>query len=122
LDEEQASESLLSLHNELAALQSRLNDAAGRLSRVRKTRAKVKQRKSEAIRRGLKGLEEDDGVLSALDAHERWVVSDLQSAGVPNDVDWSLFGLEGLEDATPLLEGGPSVVPEETSSGGAARG
>jgi hypothetical protein len=46
-----------------------------------------------------------------LDAHENWVVNDLQSLGVPNEVDWSQFGLGNeFGDVNQLVTspGGPS--------------
>ncbi|KAF6513904.1 hypothetical protein HZS61_007229 [Fusarium oxysporum f. sp. conglutinans] len=56
-DEDEASEDLLKLHEEMAALQSRLALAAGRLSRIRKIRNRVKEKRSEATRRGLQEVD-----------------------------------------------------------------
>ncbi|UZP42999.1 hypothetical protein NXS19_010815 [Fusarium pseudograminearum] len=86
-DKDQASEDLLKLHEEMAALQSRLSLAAGRLSRIRKIRTQVKQRHSEATRRGLQEVDQTDTILSGLDAHEDAVLRDLQVDHVPNEVD-----------------------------------
>jgi hypothetical protein len=124
-DEEDAGEDLLKLHEELAELQTRMAAAAGRLSRLRKTRSKVKERRSEMVRRGLQGLEEEDALLDMVDAHERWVVHDIQAQGIPNDVDWATLGLgDELANASPLID--PSLlasgVVDESSSGGAAHG
>ncbi|KAK0367473.1 hypothetical protein CLIM01_15170 [Colletotrichum limetticola] len=91
--EEEASDALLDLHAELARIQSEIAEAAGRLARIRTIRKKVKERHVETFARGMQELEEEDRVLPALDAHERWVVSDLQAAGVSNDVDWTSFGI-----------------------------
>lgn len=115
-DEEAASEDLLKLHEELADLQSRLSLAAGRLSRIRKIRAKVKQKRSEATRRGLQEVDQQDNLLSMLDAHEDALVRDLQMDHVPNDVDWASLGLgDDFLDASPLF------CSDETSSGVAGR-
>ncbi|EXK75825.1 hypothetical protein FOQG_19411 [Fusarium oxysporum f. sp. raphani 54005] len=116
VDEDEASDDLLKLHEEMAALQSRLAAAAGRLSRIRKIRARVKEKRSEATRRGLQEVEKEDGILSMLDAHEDAVVRDLQVDHVPNDVDWSSLGLgDDFLNASPLFDFG------ESSSGAAGR-
>lgn len=116
VDEDEASDDLLKLHEEMAALQSRLAAAAGRLSRIRKIRARVKEKRSEATRRGLQEVEKEDGILSMLDAHEDAMVRELQMDHVPNDVDWSSLGLgDDFLNASPLLDFG------ESSSGAAGR-
>ncbi|PNP61353.1 hypothetical protein FNYG_13916 [Fusarium nygamai] len=53
VDEDEASDDLLKLYEEMAALQTRLAAAAGRLSRIRKIQARVKEKRSEATRRSL---------------------------------------------------------------------
>lgn len=116
MDEGEASDDLLKLHEEMAALQSRLAAAAGRLSRIRKIRARVKEKRSEATRRGLQEVEQQDGILSMLDAHEDAVVRDLQVDHVPNDVDWSSLGLgDDFLDASPLFD--PGIVGGSSSEG-----
>ncbi|KAJ0267424.1 hypothetical protein COL940_014383, partial [Colletotrichum noveboracense] len=85
--EEKAGEELLTLHQEFARLQTQIAEAASRLSRIRKTRKLVRERQTEAFERGMQEIDEEDGVLPALDAHERWVVNDLQFQGVENDPD-----------------------------------
>ncbi|SCN91155.1 uncharacterized protein FFE2_07218 [Fusarium fujikuroi] len=111
-DKDQASEDLLKLHEEMAALQTRLAEAAGRLSRIRKIRNRVKEKRSEATRRGLQEVEQQDNLLSMLDAHESALVEDLQVDHIPNDVDWSAFGLgDNFLNASPLFDSC------ETSSG-----
>lgn len=108
-DEDEASEDLLKLHEEMAALQSRLALAAGRLSRIRKIRNRVKEKRSEATRRGLQEVDRQDEILSGLDAHEDALLRDLQVDHVPNDVDWSALGLgDDFLDASPLFEVGGS--------------
>ena len=111
-NEDAASEDLLKLHKEMAALQSRLSLAAGRLSRIRKIRNKVKEKRSEATRRGLQEVDQADNILSGLDAHEDAVIRDLQVDHIPNEVDWAALGLgDELFDASPLFKSG------RTSSG-----
>ncbi|CCF44382.1 hypothetical protein CH063_13814 [Colletotrichum higginsianum] len=107
--EEKAGEELLKLHEELARLQSLMATAAGRLARIRKTRKLVRDRQAETFRRGMKEIDESDALESALGAHERGVVEELQFMGVSNDVDWSSFGLG--DDFSGL---GPLVVEEES--------
>ncbi|KAF6525264.1 hypothetical protein HZS61_011059 [Fusarium oxysporum f. sp. conglutinans] len=108
-DEDEASEDLLKLHEEMAALQSRLALAAGRLSRIRKIRNRVKEKRSEATRRGLQEVDQQDAILSGLDAHEDALLRDLQVDHVPNDVDWSALGLgDDFLNASPLFEAGES--------------
>ena len=105
-EEEEASENLLALHTQLAELQSQLAAAAGRLSRIRKIRSRVKGKSAELFERGMRELDAEDDLVPALDGHEQALVEDLQSIGVPNDVDWSSFGL-GLEFESlgPLVPG-----------------
>ncbi|ORY60690.1 uncharacterized protein BCR38DRAFT_349772 [Pseudomassariella vexata] len=88
-EEEEASENLLALHSRLAEIQSELALAAGRLSRIRKIRKRVKNKSSELFERGIAELDKEDDILPALDSHERY----MRSMGVPEDVDWSSFGL-----------------------------
>ncbi|CCF44766.1 hypothetical protein CH063_03421 [Colletotrichum higginsianum] len=107
--EEQASDALLGLHEKLARVQAEVAEAAGRLARIRTIRKKVKERHLETFSRGLQELE-DDELLSALDAHEQGVVGDLQSIGVPNEVDWPSFGIG--EEFADL----GSLVPERSES------
>ncbi|KAM0412756.1 hypothetical protein ACHAPD_007802 [Fusarium lateritium] len=86
-NEDAASEDLLKLHEEIAALQSRLSLAAGRLSRIRKIRSKVKKKRSKATRYGLQEVDQADDILSGLDAYEDAVIQDLQVNCVLNEVD-----------------------------------
>ncbi|ORY71530.1 uncharacterized protein BCR38DRAFT_311094, partial [Pseudomassariella vexata] len=51
----------------------------------------VKNKSSELFERGIAELDKED--LPALDSHERCLVEDMRSMGVPEDVDWSSFGL-----------------------------
>ncbi|SCO87610.1 uncharacterized protein FRV6_11737 [Fusarium oxysporum] len=83
--------------------------AAGRLSRIRKIRNRVKEKRSEATRRGLQEVDQQDAILSGLDAHKDTLLRDLQVDHVPNDVDWSALGLgDNFLNASPLFEAGKS--------------
>lgn len=79
---------------DLEELQSQLNAAVSRLLRIRKIKRKTKERRDELFRRGMQELDEEDGILSALDSHEQWVANDLSALGVSSEVDWSAFGLD----------------------------
>lgn len=106
-EEEEASDDLLALHEKMAELQSSLAAAAGRLSRIRKIRARAKAKGSELFQRGMEELDKEDGLLPALDSHEHFVVEDLQSMGVSNEVDWSSLGFgSDFVDLGPLVETG----------------
>lgn len=96
-EEEEAGEHFDSLNAQLFELQNQLAEAAGRLSRIRKTRKKAEERGEELFRRG---VAEADAEVAA----EQSAVQDLQQLGVPNDVDWSSLGV-GLdfEDLGPLI-------------------
>lgn len=104
-EEEAAGEVLESLHTQIAKLQTELSEAVNRLSRIRRTKKRMKQRSEELVRRGMQELDEEDGV-----------VSDLQHMGVPNDVDWSSLGIgREFADLGPLvLQTGETslLVPE----------
>jgi hypothetical protein len=122
-DEEEAGDEVIQLQAKMSALQSQLADAASRLARIRRIRKKTKERSSELFRRGIQELDSEDGVLPALEAHEHWVVEDIQALGVPNDVDWEALGLGSeFQDVGPLLDVGESsgVAPGDTavSAGG----
>ncbi|KAH9225155.1 hypothetical protein K456DRAFT_59688 [Colletotrichum gloeosporioides 23] len=75
--EEQASDALLDLHEKLARVQAEVAEAAGRLSRIRAIRKRVKERYVEIFTQGMQELEEDD-ILPALAAHKGSVIGDLQ--------------------------------------------
>lgn len=117
-EEEEAGDKLLELHTQLADLQSQLSTAVNRLARIRKIRNRVKDKSSELFRRGMAELDAEDGILPALDAHERWVVNDLGAMGVPKESDWSAFGLgEEFLDLGPLIPPAPSGETASTGAG-----
>jgi hypothetical protein len=69
----------------MVSLQTSLSTAVARISRIRKIRARVKERSSELFRRGIEELDKDNDILPALDAHEFHLVDDLQFLGIPNN-------------------------------------
>ncbi|EXM16873.1 hypothetical protein FOTG_14842 [Fusarium oxysporum f. sp. vasinfectum 25433] len=110
-DEEEAGEDLLKLHEELAALQARMAVAAGRLSRIRKTKNKVKEHRASEFRRGIQGLEGEDKLAEELSRREHEASEELQSLN-PEGIDWGSLGL-GDFNFDPLS----SDVVGESSSG-----
>ncbi|KFH40338.1 hypothetical protein ACRE_090000 [Hapsidospora chrysogenum ATCC 11550] len=86
-DEESANEDLKAIHAKMLEMQSQLSAAVARLSRIRKIRNRVKERSSELFRQGMEELDKEDGLLPTLNAHEQHVVSDIQSLGVPDEVN-----------------------------------
>jgi chromosome segregation ATPase len=110
-DEEEAGEDLLKLHEELATLQARMAVAAGRLSRIRKTKNKVKERRASEFRRGIQGLEGEDKLAEELSRRENEASEELQSLN-PEGIDWDSLGL-GDFNFDPLS----SDVVGESSSG-----
>ncbi|KAI7762650.1 hypothetical protein LZL87_014273 [Fusarium oxysporum] len=110
-DEEEAGEDLLKLHEELAALQARIAVAAGRLSRIRKTKNKVKERCASEFRRGIQGLKGEDKLAEELSRREHEASEELQSLN-PEGIDWDSLGL-GDFNFDPLS----SDVVGESSSG-----
>jgi len=97
--------------DDLIELQAKLSAAVSRLARIRRIRNGVKAKSEELFNRGMDELEQESETLAALDAHEILVVNDLQNLGVPNEVDWSQFGLGGdFGDVNQLVTspGGPS--------------
>jgi hypothetical protein len=108
-EESEASKDLVEIHRQMTDLQTQLSTALGRLDRIRKIRDRVKGKTIVEVQRSMLELDKEDGLLPALDSHEQFVVEDLQSMGVPNEVDWSTFGFEN--DFADL---GPLVGPEDT--------
>ena len=73
----------------------------------------MKAKSEELFHCGIDELEKESDVLPTLDAHESWVVSNLQGLGVPNKVDWSQFGLsDEFRDVNRLV-----TSPSEPFSG-----
>ncbi|KAI8660043.1 hypothetical protein NCS56_01222900 [Fusarium sp. Ph1] len=108
-DEEKAGEDLLKLHEELAALQARMAVAAGRLSRIRKTKTKVKERRATEFRRGIRGLDNEDGLSEELSRREDAISKELQSLN-PEGLDWESLGLGGFNFDSFVVNRNPSGV------------
>jgi hypothetical protein len=118
VQEGEAEDALLDLQSKLVELQSQLSDAVGRLARIRRIKRSVRERGAQASDRVMEELDKEDGVLPALEAHERHVVGDLQALGVPNEVDWSSLGIGDFDGMGPLLGG----LGFEDSNAAAVRG
>jgi hypothetical protein len=103
-DEEEAGEDLLKLHEELATLQARMAVAAGRLSRIRKTKNKVKERRTTEFRRGIQGLDGEDKLAEELSRREEAATEELHSLN-PENIDWDSLGL-GDFNFDPLSSSG----------------
>ncbi|CZS83168.1 unnamed protein product [Fusarium graminearum] len=113
-EEEEAGDKVLVLHNQLSELQASLAEAVSRLQRIRKIKKKVKERGADLFERGVQELDKEDNIAPALQSHEDWIVRDLESLGVPNEIDWASLGLgDDFGDVGPLKE--PPVG--ESSSG-----
>jgi hypothetical protein len=114
-EEEEAEEAL-------EKLQEQLSTAVARLSRIRKIKKQVKERHRETFQRGMEELDREDGIVSALDAHEQGLMGDFQAMGVPDDVDWNALGLgsefSNLGPLLPVDSGDPggTVVTSTGSS------
>jgi hypothetical protein len=116
-EEDKANLDLLQLHEKMTEIQSQLSTAVGRLARIRKIRNHVKGKSLELAERGMLELDKEDKILPALDSHEHYVVDDIQSMGVPNDVDWASFGLgEEFAELGPLVPSGAANIPQESPS------
>jgi hypothetical protein len=89
--------------DDLIELQAKLSAAVSRLARIRRLRDGVKSRSEELFNRGMDELESEAATVSALESHERHVVEDLHALGVPDNVDFSVFGLgDEFNDITQL--------------------
>lgn len=96
-EEEEAGEYFNSLNTQLIKLQAQLAEAAGYLSRIRKTRKKAEERGEELFHRG---VAEADAEVAA----EQSAVQDLQQLGVLNDIDQSSLGVSlNFTNLGPLI-------------------
>lgn len=92
-----------------------LQEVLARLSRLRKQRQLLKSRGSDLFARGMRELDEEDGIRSQEEAilAEQQSVGEAQLAGAIDVVDWSSLGLDFFDSG--------SVVAGETASTGAGR-
>lgn len=93
----------------LFTLQTQLSTTLSRLACLRRMKQVIKEKSSEAFRRGMRELDEENGI-SLIAYEEQMVVSDIQSLGIPNDVDWSTFGL-----GNKFVDLGALVETEDTT-------
>lgn len=100
----------------LFLLQTQLSTAVGRLARLRRMKKVVKEKSSEAFRRGMQELDEEDGVSSSIVDQENFVIGDIQSMGVPNNPDWSSLGLgDEFAELGSLVPSGDANIPQSSS-------
>lgn len=85
----------------------RLTEAAGRLSCIYKIQNRVKEKRSKATYWGLQEVEQQDTLLTILDAYKSALVEDLQVDYILNNVNWSALGLgDDFLNASPLFNSG----------------
>lgn len=111
------------LDSELARSELELQEALARVTRLRRQRDAVQSRTRELFNRGMRDLDESDGVRSQEEAilDEQQAIGTAQSLGAVGVIDWSailpevdLFGAEGA-GAAPV-GGNPSFSVEHSSS------
>ena len=80
-----------------------LLEAMARLARLRKQRRLLKERGDSLVSRGVRDLDEADGVRSQEDAilAEQQAVGSAQALGAFGVIDWSAMDLESLLDGAP---------------------
>lgn len=106
------------IDTEIEKTESDLNEILGRLARLRRQRASLKDRSSDLLRRGMRELDVEDGVRSQEQAilDEQQTVADAQLTGAFRIVDWSAM----MSDADlfgDLLVDGTGVSGVGSSSG-----
>jgi hypothetical protein len=101
----------------LFTLQTQLSIAVSRLARLRRMKKVIKEKSSEAFRRGMQELDEEDGVPPSIVDQENFVISDIRSMGVPNDPDWSSLGLgDEFAGLGPLESSDGANIPQGAPS------
>lgn len=90
-----------------------LQETLARLARLRKQRRLLRERSSQLVSRGMRELDEEDGVRPQEESlvAEQHAVGDLQASGAFGVIDWSALCLDELG---PVAAGG-------SSSGGVER-
>lgn len=114
-EEEETGERVESLNAQMLELQSKLAEELGRLSRIRKTRKKAKERGEELFRRGIM---EEDAAVAAEQSSEQ--VADPGPSSVSGDLvsfEQVDFGAVELDPAIlDLLDSGGSFLPSSMRS------
>ncbi|OHW99507.1 hypothetical protein CSPAE12_01787 [Colletotrichum incanum] len=95
--------------------------AAGRLSRIQKTQKLIRKRQAKTFRRSMQEVDKSDALELVLDTYKRGIVEELQFIQVPNNVNWSLYGLsDKFSDLGPLVQASGSKVSASRNSPRAA--
>jgi len=123
-EEESTGDDLIKLQQEMAAMQARLATTIGRLSRIRATKKRVKERREAEFRRGIQGLDGEDKLMEELSRREQEARRELPV--VEGDFDLDSLGLGGFNFDPTAFPSDPSFlvsdVAHETSSADAAHG
>ncbi|KEY71645.1 hypothetical protein S7711_11608 [Stachybotrys chartarum IBT 7711] len=81
-----------------------LAEATAHLTRVRKTHEALRNHRDEAIRRGLHGLNKEDGVLEEpLIVETQQAIGDLQSLGAFGVIDWDAISFDFIAPASEII-------------------
>jgi hypothetical protein len=112
-EEESTGEDLVKLQQEMAEMQARLATTIGRLSRIRATKKRVKERRESEFRRGIQGLDGEDKLMEELSRREQEVRQELHPV-IEGDFDFDSLGLGGFnfDPTAPSLD--PSLFVGES--------
>lgn len=83
------------LENEISAAEDLLEQTLSRLSRLRRLKRSMRERSDEFVRRGMRGLEEEDATAAADEpmSAEQELAGQAQFSGAFGVVDWESVGL-----------------------------
>lgn len=124
-EEESTGDDLVKLQQEMAVMQARLATTIGRLSRIRATKKRVKERRESEFRRGIQGLEGEDKLMEELSRREQEMQQELHPA-FEGGFDLDSLGLGAFNFDPAALSLDPSLTAsgaaDESPSAGAAHG
>lgn len=85
------------LDEDIEKAEERLNEILSRLARLRRQRRVARERGSELFRRGMREVDDEDGVRSQEEAiiAEQHAVGEAQLAGAFGAIDWDFLGFDG---------------------------
>lgn len=106
------------MEDDIEKAEDELQKVLARLSRLRKHRRLLASRGDELFVRGMRELDEEDGVRTQEEAilEEQQAVGDAQSMGAFGVIDWTAVGLDDS------LVSGPSAVVDDNFLSGAGSG
>lgn len=89
------------LDSEIESAEEKLQEALARLQRLRRQREVARKKKDELFIRGMRELDEEDGIRSQEEAilAEQQAIGDAQSLGAPGLVDWTVFDFSAVADS-----------------------